>query len=157
LFLARGGKMIKEQDIKSTVLENISTLAGEKRYGRTTLFAKEVGISTKHARDILEKGVMPKIETLKKIATAYDISLDTLVLTNSKTPKVDHDLIEIIVLQKKILEIAKKDPLFKRNITEGFKLHLEMYEKGLEHEVTSIMDTMWAMTRRIYGRKKTKK
>jgi hypothetical protein len=58
--------MTKKQDFKSTVLENISTLAGEKRYGRTTLFAKEVGISTKNARDILEKGVMPKIETLKR-------------------------------------------------------------------------------------------
>jgi transcriptional regulator with XRE-family HTH domain len=148
--------MPKKEDLKAIVLNNISALAGEKRWGRVTSFAKEVGISTKLARDILEKGTMPKIETLQKIASTYSISLDALLKSKQKKPEIDPVTIEMIVLQKKAIEVAKKDPLFKRNYTEGLKVHLEMNEKKLEHEFTGIVDVTWAMSRRIYGRKKTR-
>ena len=149
--------MTKKQDIKSIVLENIRALAGEKRRGRISAFSKEVGISKKHARDILEEGIMPKIDTLQKIAGSYNLTVDMLLHPSTKKPVIDADMIEMVVLQKKCLEIAKKDKLFKRNYIIGQKLHLEMFEKNLEHEVTGTLDTLFAMSSRIYGKKKTRK
>ena len=149
--------MDKKKDLKATVLGNISALAGEKEWGRTARFAKDVGISTKHAGDILDKGVMPKIDTLQKIANAFDLSIDVLLQPQKKKPRLDPDLVEMIVLQKRSLEIAKKDRLYRRNLVEGIKLHIEMNEKKLEHEFTGMVDVMYDMSKRIFGRKKTKK
>ena len=100
--------MTKKQDLKAIVMSNINVLAGEKKWGRVSSFAKEVGINTKHARDILEKGVMPKIDTLQKIASAYDINIDVLLQSNNSKIKADQDLVEIIVLQKNVGNLQKK-------------------------------------------------
>jgi transcriptional regulator with XRE-family HTH domain len=149
--------MPRKQDLKAIVMSNINVLAGDKKWGRVSSFAKEVGINTKHARDILEKGIMPKIDTLQKIASAYDINIDALLQSNNSKIKADQDLVEIIVLQKKCRELAKKNPLFKRNHAEGLKLHLDFNKKGLEHQATGIIDALWAISQKIYGKKKSKK
>lgn len=147
--------MTKKQDIKSIALSNINALAGEKQRGRISAFAKEVGISTKNARDILEKGMLPKIETLQKIAQSYNLTIDMLLQSQKKKPAIDPDMIEMVTLLRKCFEVAKKDRLYKRNFIVGTRLHLDMNEKNLENEVTGTLDTLAAMSNRIYGKKKT--
>jgi transcriptional regulator with XRE-family HTH domain len=141
--------MTKKQGIKATALENISFLAGEKRWGRIASFARNVGISTKNARDILEKGVMPQIETLQKIASTYNTTIDSLLQPRQKKIKPDPVLLELVLLQKKCLEVAKKDPLFKQNHVEDQKLHLEFNRKGLESQATLVIEALFAISAKI--------
>jgi transcriptional regulator with XRE-family HTH domain len=140
--------MKKSQQRRSSITKNILYLAGEKTHGRTTSFAKLVGISVKQAHDILEKGVIPKLDTLIKITEAFGIQLDDLITDKPTRKEIDSNLVEIIVLHNKGFGYCS-DPLFRRNWKEGIKLHIEMYEKGLEHELTGIIDTLGAFCKRI--------
>jgi transcriptional regulator with XRE-family HTH domain len=140
--------MKKSQQRRASITKNILYLAGKKTHGRTTSFAKLVGISVKQAHDILEKGVIPKLDTLIKIAETFEIQLEDIITDKPTKKEIDSNLVELIVLQNKALGYCT-DPLFRRNWTEGIKLHIEMYEKGLEHELTGIIDTLGAFAKRI--------
>ena len=91
--------MKKSQQRRASITKNILYLAGKKTHGRTTSFAKLVGISVKQAHDILEKGVIPKLDTLIKIAETFEIQLEDIITDKPTKKEIDSNLVELIVLQ----------------------------------------------------------
>ena len=87
----------------------INDLAGEKKWGKNTIFAEKVNISTKLAHDILS-GQVPKWEILIKISEAFNKSIDWLL--TGKEPGRPIYTADIVVLNP---DEAKKRVVSKNN------------------------------------------
>jgi len=74
--------MMEKQAIKDRIFSLSDEFSG---HGRIRKFSGKVGISEKLGRAILELGQIPKADTLLKIATAYNKTVDWL-LTGGDVP-----------------------------------------------------------------------
>jgi transcriptional regulator with XRE-family HTH domain len=135
-----------------TFTDNVLLLAGPKGWGWIRKFALKVGLSEENARSILSKGVFPKPETLVKIATAYDTTVDALLTDPAEIKKAKEARSSILDNDPELMKMLEH-PDFKRNFDKTIKI-LKDINKLDDDEAAG---EMVAMLKHMYNSAKKRK